>query len=114
MAVTSKPKGGREKSARYPFECLRCGHKWRAYLPNPKVCQKCKNPAWNVPRNVEISCPIPGCPYVADGERARVKLAKHLQNTSGDGHGARYEMPKGFDTAQDAWDTSAQLARRKK
>lgn len=104
----------REHSTRYPFECLRCGHKWRAYVPNPKVCQKCKNPAWNVPRNVEIPCPIPGCDFVATGGRARVQLAKHLQNTDGAGHGERYEMPKGIESAQDAWDTSELLARTKR
>lgn len=111
MSGSASSGGGRQKSARYPLKCHVCGHTWNAYLPNPKVCQKCKNPAWSVPRNVAIPCPIPGCNYVAEGDRARTKLAKHLQNTSGDGHGDRYEMPKGLDSAQEAWDISVARAR---
>jgi hypothetical protein len=37
-------------------DCERCGHEWlprdRETEIEPKVCPKCKNPYWNVPRRM--------------------------------------------------------------
>ena len=36
------------------YRCERCGHEWlprdRETETEPKVCPKCKNPYWNLPR----------------------------------------------------------------
>ena len=32
---------------RFPKTCLRCGHKWNAYIEHPVVCAKCRSPYWN-------------------------------------------------------------------
>lgn len=34
----------------YKLTCQRCGYKWKAYLPDPKGCARCKSPAWNKPK----------------------------------------------------------------
>lgn len=31
-------------------KCERCGHMWATKI-NPKVCAKCHNVYWNIPRN---------------------------------------------------------------
>lgn len=43
---------GTEKIVVDGYRCLRCGHTWvpRDKTKEPKVCPKCKNPYWNVPR----------------------------------------------------------------
>lgn len=80
-------------STRHHVTCQRCGKAWDAYVQTPKVCRFCKNPAWNVPKDAILPCPVAGCHYEATGARARVKLAKHVQNTADVGHGQRYAIP---------------------
>lgn len=31
-------------------KCLRCGHEWTPRKENTRVCPKCHNPYWDVPR----------------------------------------------------------------
>jgi rubrerythrin len=39
------------------LECIRCGHVWqkRNLAQNPKVCPKCKNTRWNIPRKNSVT-----------------------------------------------------------
>jgi len=38
------------------MQCKRCGHKWVKRLPDsmPRVCPKCHNPWFNVPRSEAV------------------------------------------------------------
>lgn len=40
----------KKKSAR---ECLRCGYKWTSRKKIVKVCARCRNPYWNIPRKTK-------------------------------------------------------------
>jgi ribosomal protein L37E len=95
MAAPAAP----AESNRFHLTCQRCGATWEAYVANPKVCRHCKNPAWNIPRDATLSCPVPGCTYTATGPRARVMIAKHVQNTADEGHGERYRIPETVERA---------------
>lgn len=35
----------------YKFSCFRCGHEWASKQDRPKVCPKCKNPYWDIPKD---------------------------------------------------------------
>lgn len=32
------------------LKCLRCEYEWTPIVGNPKICPRCKNHAWNIPR----------------------------------------------------------------
>ncbi len=36
------------------IDCLRCGHRWTPTIERIRVCPKCKNPYWDVPRKNKI------------------------------------------------------------
>lgn len=88
-----------EAPTRFNLHCHRCGKDWAAYVARPKVCRHCKNPAWNLPLDAVLHCPVDGCAYSATGPRARVMIAKHVQNTDDAGHGQRYVIPEAVERA---------------
>ena len=73
--------------------CRRCGARWASRVEHPVLCARCKSPAWDIPRRTRFYCPASPCSYTAAGSRARTRLAKHVQNTRGRGHGPRYVIP---------------------
>jgi len=38
------------KTERHLLTCLRCGHIWLSNKEKPKVCARCRNPYWDIPR----------------------------------------------------------------
>jgi len=61
-------------------KCLRCGYEWRSKIKNPIQCANCRNPKWNVPRQIH---PIYSTPpeqpeeKIMENKKSETKLKLH-------------------------------------
>jgi hypothetical protein len=62
----------------YRFNCHRCGHEWASKQDRPRVCPKCKNPYWDIPKDEGIVVRTINTEFFKEGDIAlKTKLKQN-------------------------------------